>query len=148
MKIESRWHINRRVLQGHADKGRLLLLTGHFHDWVTGPTQKDSGGVDSRTQINSNVDQPSEAVAVQLTSSGAHPERKHECVALLSLGSFGMRPRRQRIPAAPDKEKAATGPRAEGAKIHRPWRLLFRKTGESPAYKYTFTSLYSQGSCM
>lgn len=30
MKIESRWHINGRILQGHADKKTLLLLTGHF----------------------------------------------------------------------------------------------------------------------
>lgn len=37
MKIESRWHINGRVLQGHADKKRLLLLTGRVHDRVTGP---------------------------------------------------------------------------------------------------------------
>lgn len=37
MKIESRWHINGPVLQGHADKKRLPRLTGHFHDRVTGP---------------------------------------------------------------------------------------------------------------
>lgn len=50
MKIESRWHINGRVLQGHADKKRLHLLTGFVHDRVTGPPLKDSRlGVDSNT---------------------------------------------------------------------------------------------------
>lgn len=44
MKIESRWHINGRILQGHADKKTLLLLTGCFHDRGRWPSLKETGG--------------------------------------------------------------------------------------------------------
>lgn len=44
MKIESRWHINGRILQGHADKKTLLLLTGRFHDESRWPSLKGTGG--------------------------------------------------------------------------------------------------------
>lgn len=39
MKIESRWHINGRILQGHADKKSLLLLMGGC--W---PSLKETAG--------------------------------------------------------------------------------------------------------
>lgn len=72
MKIESRWHINGRVLQGHADKKRRLLLTRRVHDRVTGPPQRD-GRLGVGSHINSYSRSAAWRLVVRFTPSGAHP---------------------------------------------------------------------------
>lgn len=106
MKIESRWHINGRILQGHADKKRLLLLTGRFHDGVAGPPEKRAEETAccltyEKLWLISEV----ERYLVQFNPSRSPPQHPQKKPFLLpSLVPLYVHGERQRVSAAQHKE--------------------------------------------
>lgn len=101
MKIESRWHINGCILQGHADKKSLLLLTGGC--W---PSLKETAGDWMLSHIQKAlVDQWSGAFSGTVQSQQiSSPASTTKPFLLPSLASQYVQVERRRVSAAQHKE--------------------------------------------